>query len=218
MPYKIVIVDDHPIFRDGFRSFLSLQKSIEKIYEAENGNKFLDLLRTTEIDLAFMDINMPEKDGFQATKEALELKPDLKIIGISSFENIEYIDKMIDFGVSGYILKDASRDEIVTAIDQVMSGNNFFSSRVLTMLTERVMVKQKEKKIQAALPKFTDREMEVLQSLCNGLSRNEIAEKLFISERTVDKHRENLMIKTGVKNSVALVLYSIKHKLVTPKL
>lgn len=218
MPYNIIIVDDHPIFRDGFRSFLSLQKSIDKILEAENGNKFLELLKSQPVDLAFVDINMPVLDGFEATREALKIKPDLKIIGISSFENIEYIDKMLECGASGYILKDAGREEITEAIDRVMCGGNYFSSRILTKLTQRVIIIQKEKRIQATLPSFTEREIEVLQLFCAGFSRNEIAEKLFISERTVDKHRENLMTKTGVKNTVGLVLYSIKHKLVKPNL
>lgn len=218
MAYRVIIVDDHPIFRDGFKSFLSIQESVKEVLEAENGKIFLDVLQTSKVDLAFVDINMPEKDGFDATREALEIQPDLKIIGISSFENIEYIDKMLDCGASGYLLKDAERKEISEAIERVMKGGNYFSSRVLTKLTQRVIVKQKEKRERISLPNFTDREKEILQQYCNGLSRSEIAEQLFISERTVDKHRENLQLKTGVKNTVGLVLYSIKYKIAKPGL
>lgn len=216
MSYRVIIVDDHPIFRDGFKSFLSIQEHVDEVLEAENGKIFLEIIQKEKVDLAFMDINMPEKDGFEATEEAMALCPELKIIGISSFESTDYIDKMLQCGASGYILKDANREEINEAIKRVMNGGNYFSAKVLSKLTNRVVINQKEKRAQIDIPTFTDREKEILQLFCNGLSRNEIAEQLFISERTVDKHRENLQAKAGVKNTVGLVLYSIKNKIVKP--
>ncbi len=208
--YNVIIADDHPIFRDGFRSFLNNQENIGDIYEAANGKIFIDLLKTNKIDLAFMDINMPEKDGFETTKEAIHIQPDIKIIGVSAFQNIDYIDKMLNLGAMGYILKDSGKEEIIQSLNKVMVGDYYFSNRVLAKLSQRVIVNQHK----TTVPEITEREQDVLNLLCRGASRFEIAGKLYISERTVDKHRENLQQKTQTHNVVKLVLYAFKNGLV----
>jgi DNA-binding NarL/FixJ family response regulator len=207
---SVIIVDDHPIFRAGFISFLQTKSNINKIYESSNAMAFFEILKSAKIDLAFVDINMPIKNGLEVTEEALKLYPKLKIIGISSFENIDYIDKMLELGAMGYILKDAEPHEIEASIEKVLNGDFYFSNKVLVKLSQRIVVN----KTKRDLPEISEREFEVLKLLCKGASRMEIAGKLFISERTVDKHRENIQHKTNTLNVVQLVLYALKNQLI----
>lgn len=211
--YSVVIVDDHKIFREGFKMVLNSFDNVSSIDEAANGKEFLDLLNTKNPDVVFMDINIPLIDGIITTQEALKIKPDLKIIALSTYDGVEYVNKMLYAGVEGYLLKDAEYEEIKEAIDMVMEGKNFFSKKILINLSHNALVKRQEDKKKQNLPKLTKREAEIIQLLCKGFSKKEMAQKLFISERTVEKHKENLMIKTGTNNSVSLVIYALRNKL-----
>ncbi|MFW5886397.1 MAG: response regulator [Bacteroidota bacterium] len=214
MELKICIVDDHPIFREGFKTVIKSIRKEDQVDEASNGQEFLSKLEKENYNLVFMDINMPIMDGLEATQKAMEKKKSLKIMALTSYEGIEYIDKMLYAGVEGYLLKDASYEEIKKAIEKIIQGENYFSEKILLKLSKRAIVKRDEEKKKAELPGLSKREIEVLELICQGYSRMEIADKLFISERTVDKHKENLQVKTNTKNSVNLVLYSIKNKIV----
>lgn len=211
---KVIIVDDHPIFRDGFRVFLEQLAIIDEVECAENGFVFLEKMHNNHFDIAFLDISMPLKNGFDAAKEAMNLDPNLKIIAISSHDNIEYVDRMLACGAMAYILKDADKIEIEESISKVMMGSYFFSSKVLVNMSQRVHVKNTSDNFNDNSVQITEREKEVLILLCKGLNRKEISDKLFISERTVDKHRENLLSKTRTDNIVRLVIYAIRNKLV----
>ena len=211
---NVLIVDDHPIFRDGFSLFLKNFDFISKIFEAPDVSIFLDIIKNQKIDIAFVDINLPGIDGIQGTKEAKILQPGLKIIGISSYEDIAYIDNMLASGAVGYLSKDASKEEIFAAINKVLTGEYYFSSKILALLTKRTVNENDDKSFKKIISEITTREMEVLKLFCKGDSRIEIAQKLFISERTVDKHRENLQQKTNTGNLVKLVLFAVKHEII----
>jgi DNA-binding NarL/FixJ family response regulator len=212
MKYRVMIVDDHKIFRDGFKLVLNTLDNVQFVGEAATGKEFLELLRTTKADVVFMDINLPVMDGIAATQEALKLQPDLKIIAISSYDGIEYVNKMLYAGVEGYLLKDSEYDEIKDAIESVMTGRNYFSKKILVLLTKNTITRKQEEKEKTNLPRLTKRELEIVGLMCKGFNKKEIAERLYISERTVEKHKENLMMKTGTNNSVSLVVFALRNK------
>lgn len=212
--YKVIITDDHVIVREGLKMALGFVNQVASIREAGNGQELLDMLQEESADLIFMDINMPVMDGVEATKKALAMQEDVKIITLTSFDNLEYVHKMLDMGISGYLLKDADYTEIETAIKVVMSGKNYFTPSVLMKLTQETVSQRDKKHQQEKLPQLTEREMHVLKLIAQGLSKHEIAEKMFISERTVDKYKEKLMSKTATNSTLNLVLYAIKKELV----
>lgn len=212
--HRVIIVDDHKIFRDGFKMVIDSIDQVQFVGEATNGKEFLDLIKSVKADVVFMDVNMPVVDGAEATQEALKIQPDLKIIAITSYDSTEYVNKMLFAGVEGYLLKDADYEEIEEAIQQVVAGRNYFSKQILVNLTKNTIREKEEKTRKKGLPNLSPRETEVLDLVCKGLSKTDIAGRLFISERTVEKHKENLMAKTGTKSTVNLVLFSIKNKLV----
>ncbi|MBU0763715.1 MAG: response regulator transcription factor [Bacteroidetes bacterium] len=208
---NVVIVDDHSLFRRGLKLLLSNFSNILEIFEAGNGNEFLDLLGRTPVDIALMDIDMPGMNGIEATRRATADYPDTRIIALSMYGDEAYYYQMIDAGVKGFILKDSDITEVKNAIDSVAEGNNYFSAEILYKVVRNF---KKTSKITEPDPVLTERELEVLYLICRGLSNQEIADKLFVSKRTVDKHRENLLIRTNSKNTACLVIYAIKNKLV----
>lgn len=203
---QVALVDDHQLFRSGINFIISDTEDIEIAFEASNGQEFLDFLEQYQPDLVLMDINMPVVDGVEATRKALEKYPDLKVLVLSMFGEVDYYNTMIDLGVKGFILKDIDNDELIDAIRKVNRGGSYFSQELLLQL-----IKQKPGDDEVEL---TRREKEVLELICVGHSNQEISEKLFISQRTVERHRSSLLFKTDSKNSVSLVVFSIKNGLV----
>ena len=210
---KIYLVDDHKLFREGLKLLLSSQKFVHHIYEASNGKEFVENLSFVDCDVVLMDIDMPEMDGVEATKEALRIRPSLKIIVLSMYGDEQYYYKMIDAGAKGFLLKNSGIDKVVAAIQKVAAGESFFSEELLVNILNN-MRDNKADTAGAADNDISDRELEILYQVCLGLSNQEIADKLFISKRTVDKHRANLLSKTGCKNTAALVMYAIKNKII----
>ncbi|MGI5913404.1 MAG: response regulator [Bacteroidales bacterium] len=207
---KIVIVDDHQLFRNGLKILLNSFREFEVIGEASNGVEFIDVIKLTFPDIVLMDINMPEVDGIEATKRGLNLNPDLKIIALSMYGEEDYYYKMVDSGAKGFLLKDSDINEVREAILTVNKGGSFFSQELLHHVIQKI--KHREQEVKAA--NLSKREKEILEKICEGLSNQEIADALFISKRTVDKHRANLLSKTNSKNTASLILYSIKNKLI----
>ena len=208
---KLIIVDDHEIFRNGLQTILKRIENVKLIASASNGSEFLDLLKKEVPDLVLMDIKMPVMDGVDATRQALAKYPEIKIIALSMFGDEEYLQQMIQAGAKGFLLKNITRKNLSHAIEVVFSGGNFYSEEMLGFFTKKY--------IQETQPEYDDseitkREMEVLQLVAEGLSNQEIADRLFISKRTVDGHKNNLIVKTGSKNMVDLLVYSIKKGLV----
>lgn len=208
---KIILVDDHTLFRNGLRILLNNLKNYQVIGEAENGKAFIELIENTKADIVLLDIDMPVMDGIEATKLAIQKYPDLKIITLSMYGEEDYYYKMVDAGVKGFLLKNSDMNEMKEALETVYNGGNYFSSELLKTLVNSLRSSSKTKESQSLL---SERETEILILICQGLSNQEIADQLFISKRTVDKHRANILEKSECKNTAQLVMYAIKNKLV----
>jgi DNA-binding NarL/FixJ family response regulator len=210
---RIMVVDDHAIFRKGMVALLQELPFVTLVGEAGNGQEFLDIFQDLKPDLVFMDIKMPVKDGIQATREAISINPTIKIVTLSMFGEEEYLQNMLDAGAKGFLLKNIQKFDVEKAIQVVTEGKNFFSDELLGILTNRFVNPQsaKEKPVSEVI---SDREIEVLKLICQGLTNQEIGQQLQISQRTVDGHRANLLDKIGAKNTVGLVTFAIKNKIV----
>jgi len=208
---NIIIVDDHEFFRNGLKMVINRLKYARVIGEAANGKEFLELLRQKEPDIVLIDIQMPQMNGIEATRQALEEYPDLKIVALTMFDDEEYVQSMIDAGAKGFLLKNITREVLDQALQAVQSGKNYYSPELWEFFTRKVArePRQEEDEIQ-----LTRREKEILQLICDGLSNKQIADRLFISERTVIGHKSNLLAKTNTKSSVGLLSFAIKNKLV----
>jgi len=210
---KIIIVDDHEIFRNGFKILLNKIECVEVIAEAANGKEFLDILEEKNPDLVFMDISMPVMDGIVTTEEALKRYPDLKIITLTTFTDSEFLDKMLYAGVEGFMLKNSKLEDFKKSIKKVCGGGNYFSEEVLAKLTRNVIVRKSKEKQKELLPELSMREKEVLELICKGHSNVKIGEILNISDRTVERHKANLLSKTNTINTVNLVIYAFRNDL-----
>jgi len=209
---KIIIVDDHLIFRQGLISIITSENIATVIGEASNGIEFMELISNQKPDIVLMDIDMPHMNGLDATEKAIKLIPDLKIIVFSMFSDEEYYHKMIERGVKGFILKTSGINELENAIHEVMRGESYFSNELLRKIISNFEHKNNSKFTKKEM--LSEREIEVLQQICLGLSTDEIGEKLFISPKTVKTHKSNLLAKTITKNTPALILFAIKNKIV----
>lgn len=211
---EVIIVDDHEIFRTGLVRTISKMKDVKVVGEASNGAEFLELIQKTEADLVLMDIQMPVMGGIEATKAAIELKPDLKIAALTMFSDDEYIQHMLDIGAKGFLIKNINADELSKAIHLIADNKNFFSDEIWSFFSNRLMNKKKNDDMKI---KFTRRQLEILQLICEGYDNEDIAKKLYISERTVIGHKSNLLQKTDCRSTASLIAYSIKNKLVSIK-
>ncbi len=208
---NILVVDDHKVFRDGINALLEKVEGVEVVAEASNGKEALDQLKKCRVDVVLMDIDMGEMNGIDTTQIVKQLYPDVNILVLSMHGEHNYIIKMLDAGASGYILKNAGMDEMVSAIKCVSKGDSYFSREVSTVLLQQLHKPVSTKKQKDVA--LTLRETEVLKLIAQEFSNPEIADKLFISIRTVDTHRRNLLEKLGVKNTAGLVKYALKKGL-----
>ena len=209
---KIALVDDHTLFRTGLAGLLDQHDGYKVVATAGSGEEFLELLPELDVDVVFMDIAMPGIDGAETTRRALVMRPDMRVVTLSMFGDDNYYTRMLDSGASGFLLKDSDIDEVYSAVESVVAGDSYFSTALLGSLTSHMSpLTTPQPSDEDAL---SDREMEILVEVCRGLSNQEIADKLFISKRTVDKHRANILEKTGCKNTANLVVYAIKNRLV----
>ena len=208
---KIMVVDDHELFRKGVIMVLRKMEGVEVIGEASDGKEFLTMLNSHRPDIVFMDIKMPIKNGIDTTIEAISRYPEMKVIALSMFGEEEYLHKMINAGAVGFLLKNSSIEEIERAILTVIDGKNCYSNDLLGYFTHKFITNTPK---EDDLVKLSKRELEVLNLVAEGMSNLEIAEKLFISKRTVDGHKANLIQKTGSKNIVDLLIYAIKNDII----
>ena len=206
---KIVLADDHTLFRNGLKTLLSGIRNFEVTGEASDGCELLELLGRETPDVVLLDIEMPKMNGIVAAEEALKRWPDLRIITLSMFGEESYYSRMVQAGARGFLLKDSDIGDVIEAIDAVMSGGSYFSPQLLSSLTGRMRTRDDVPDEQLSV-----REREILVAVCRGLSNQEIADELFISKRTVDKHRANILEKTGCKNTASLVVYAIRNGIV----
>jgi DNA-binding NarL/FixJ family response regulator len=210
---NLMIVDDHKIFRDGLKLLLSHFHFVGDIYEASNGREFLDMLEEVTPSIVLMDINMPVMGGIEATREALEKYPDLKIIVLTTFHDEDYVQQMMLFGVEGYMLKRSTPDEFEAALSRVNSGGNYFSDEIVKTVAKNLQRIRDEAERKSNLPSFTRREREVLDLICQGYNNEQIADLIHVSSKTVEKHKSNLFQKTETNNTVNLIIYAFKNGL-----
>ncbi len=208
--HNVVLVDDHSLFRNGLKLLLNSSGKATVVAEASTGQEFLEIIKDYSDAIVFMDIEMPVKDGIEATREALSAYPDLRIIALTMFGEHEYYLKMIEAGVKGFLLKNSEIDEVIDSLDTVATGESCFSKELLLSLVKNIHTKEQK----FSDSKLSDREIEILSLISKGFSNQEISEKLFISKRTVDKHRSNIIEKTGSKNTASLVMYAIKNGII----
>lgn len=203
---KIAIVDDHKILRDGLKALINEMEGSKVVFEASNGKEFVSLLDSFSPDLAIIDINMPIMGGEEAIRLAKAKQPSLKTIVLSMYSDEQYFNTMRTVGADGYIIKESDYDELTQAIHTVIKGGKYFSQQLLLNLIDN-------KNAHASIS-LTPREKEILVYLSKGFSTHEIAEKLFLSERTVEKYRSELLLKTESANSISLIVYAIRTGLI----
>ncbi len=207
---SILIADDHTLFRNGLRLLLEHYLPGWMVIEAENGNEAIWQTNQRKPDVILMDINMPLMNGIEATKKIMECHPEACIIALTMHGDESYHQQMIEAGAKGFLLKNSSPDEVILAIEKVCDGKYYFSEGIMYSLI-RNLKQEDDTQIKTSL---TARESEILQLICSGFSNQEIGEKLFISKRTVDNYRANLLEKTQSRNTAQLVMFAIKWKLI----
>ncbi len=203
---KVFIIDDHQLIIEGIHSLLETEKDIEWAGSAKMPDELLAFLKTGSPDVILMDINLPQKSGLDLCKEIKQKYPAIHIIGLSTSEQASIIRKMIENGASGYLLKDASKKEIIEAIHTVVKGKTYVNFSVSQAL--------KNKTTDEAIPMLTRREKEVLDLIAEGFTNQEIADKLFLDVTTINSHRKNMLTKYNVKNTAALVKLALNNNLI----
>lgn len=206
---KFVIADDHKIFRQGLRYALVDDHRLKCVGEAENGMQLIELIDKQRPDIVLADIKMPEMDGIEATKKIRASWPDTKILILTTYDDENLILLLLDIGINGFLLKNADPDEIKRAIHHVCEHDHYFND-ILSSTMLRSITKKKPKEA----VKLNERETEVLKLICAEMTATEIAEKIFLSPRTVEGIRTTLIEKTGVKNTAGLVVFAIKNGIV----
>ena len=208
MPTKVFIVDDHPMVVAGLNSLLSKLKNIEVAGAVSNAFDAIPFLKENKTDVILLDINLPDISGIDLCKKIHNEFPEIKILGISTLSERSYISRMIENGASGYLIKSASAQEIAEAIETVMNGKMYLSVSMEHLLRPLSVIPLD------SLPALTKREKEILSNIADGLTNNQIAEKLFISPLTVDSHRKNLLTKLNVNNTASLIRLAVENRLI----
>jgi DNA-binding NarL/FixJ family response regulator len=206
MPIKLFIVDDHYMVIEGIHSLLQNEMDIEWMGHAMNAASCLAFLKKEKPDVILLDINLPDKSGIDLCKEVKQQYPGIHILGLSTFNQQSFIEKMIANGASGYVIKNASQQELMDAIHAVVKGKQYLSFDAAITLRKTAA--------ETNLPVITRREKEVLDLIGDGLTNNEIAKKLFISITTVDSHRKNLLSKFEAKNTASLIRIAAQLKII----
>ncbi len=208
---KIILADDHTLFRTGLKNLLALDAGFQVVGEAANGRELLAMLETERPDVILLDIAMPVMNGIEAAAEILARWPGTRIVTLSMFGEQEYYFRMVELGVKAFLLKNSDIGEVQEAIRTVVDGGTYFSQELLFNLVGSLK-SSSESRAASDEAELSERELEILLEICKGLSNQEIGDKLFISKRTVDKHRANILAKTGCKNTANLVVYAIKNR------
>ncbi len=205
MKIKVFITDDHYMVIEGIRSLLQNEKEVEWMGHASNADSCMAFLQQQQPDVILMDISMPGKSGIDLCKEVKEKYPNVFVIGLSTFNQQSFIHKMMENGASGYVLKNATQQELMEAIITVAKGKTYLSDEAASAL---------KKNEASEIPVITRREKEVLSLIAEGMTNGEIAEKLFISSATVDTHRKNLLVKFQTKNTASLIKTAVQMQLI----
>lgn len=211
---KVLLADDHQMFLDGLSSLLSQLKDVEVVAVVNNGKEALEKIPGIAPDLAILDLNMPVMNGIETTKKIVERFPEIKVLGLTMENDLQSVNEMLQAGAVGYILKNTGKSELELAIRQVMKNEPYLSQSISDQLAQNLLQNfQQKKDNQNALSSLTEREIEILKLIALENSNTEIADLLFISPKTVETHRKNLMRKIEVKNSLGVYKFAVKHKL-----
>lgn len=214
MPIKILIADDHFLVREGLVKILSFEKDLEIVGEAGSGEQVIDLARRLKPDVILMDINMPGLNGLEATKIIKKELPSIGVIALTIHDDAEYVFELVRAGVSAYLLKDIRSEELVNTIRKVASGKAVIQSEVTGKLLQEFNRLSSQKNEGGFYNDLTNRELDILRLIAKGLSNKNIAERLYISEKTVKNHITNIFRKLGVEDRTQAALFAIKNKLV----
>jgi DNA-binding NarL/FixJ family response regulator len=214
MNINIAIADDQKLFRRGMAALVGTFQNMSLIFEAENGKELLSLCESSVVkpDIILLDLSMPEMNGLDALKILKEKYPKIGVIVLTIHEAENFILATVQAGANGYLAKNAEPEEVELAIREVDKNDFYFTLPMLEIMRKGLTKKTNTISLEN-ISKLTSREKEVLQLICKQLNSNEIAEKLFLSTRTVEGHRNNLLLKTSSRNTAGLVLYALKHKL-----
>jgi DNA-binding NarL/FixJ family response regulator len=211
---KIVIADDHQMFIDGVRSLLRKEKKFVFVHESLNGEDAFDYISSNKVDLLITDISMPRLSGTELTKKVKHEFPDVKVLVLTMFNDSAIISEILQVEAEGYILKNTGKNELMNAITKIMDNGTFYSNEVLnTMFSQTI---KKSRQLIPEKEKLTTRELEILKLICEEYTTADIAEKLFISPRTVDTHRKNILEKSGSKTIVGLIKYAFENNIILP--
>ncbi len=211
---RLMLVDDHEIVRAGLRMLLSTQDDIEIVAEVDTGHGAIERAKELKPDIILMDINLPDLDGIEATRQIKRLLPNTAILALTMHESDEYFFKMMQAGASGYVPKKAAPNELVNAIRTIREGNVFLYPSLAKALVRDFMGRAAQGDDRASLDGLTDREQEVLRLIADGSTNPEIADKLTISVKTVERHRANIMAKLNLHSRTELVKYAIRKGLI----
>ncbi|HOG17102.1 MAG: Oxygen regulatory protein NreC [Syntrophaceae bacterium PtaU1.Bin231] len=213
MEIRVLLADDHNIFRDGLRTLIEKEAGMEVVGEAENGRKAIALAEKLLPNVIIMDVSMPDMNGIEATRKIVSAIPDVKVIALSMHSDRRFVLGMLEAGASGYLLKDCAFAELAGAIRQVVTGNTYLSPRIADVVVKGYLHKMMESS-PAAVDLMTSREREILQLLAEGLTAKEIAAHVYLSIKTVETHRRNIMQKLNMRSVAELTKYAIREGLV----
>jgi len=211
---RLIIADDHEIFRDGLALMLSRQKDIILLGEASNGKELAELTEQHNPDVIITDIKMPIMDGIQASRLILQKQPDTKIIALSMFDEETLIVDMLEAGAKGYLLKNADKQEILDAIETVYEDKTYYCHHTSARLTNMIIKSNFNPYKKKEPVSFNEREIEIIKLICQQNSSKEISDKLYLSSRTVEGYRTKILEKMNAKNTVGVVVYALKHHLI----
>ena len=211
---KIILADDHRIFRKGLKSLLSEKKNIEVLAEADNGDEALEAAKKYKPEIVVMDIAMPKMDGIEATRQIRERFPDTEVVILSMHAKKAYIDQVLKAGAKGYVLKDSDEENLLSAIDTVHNGGYYLDSPIADQVLSDYFRGKSKRELKKQSDPLSEREREVLRLLAEGHSNQEVADTLYISRKTVENHRANIVRKTGIQGQVGLTKYAARIGLI----
>lgn len=213
---KIVIADDHELFRDGLALMIKKVSDFVLVGQAENGNKLLEVLESTKADVVLTDIKMPELDGIQATRIITRNFPNTKVIALSMFDEDNMVAEMFDAGAKGYLLKNADKIELIQAVKTVHNNDSYFSEKISKQLV-KLIVKNKASSVTTKDHHLTEREIEIIKLICKQYTTQQIAEILCLSYKTVENYRLKIQQKMDVRNTAGIVVYALTKDIISEK-
>ncbi len=214
---RVVIADDHEIFRDGLRMVLQAREHIKLEGEAADGRELVALVNQLKPDIVMTDIRMPVLDGIEATRQIIRRQPDTGIIAFSMFDEEHSIIDMLESGAKGYLLKNADKHEIYDAILSVYEGQSYYCKHTSFKMARLISQSRFNPHHRRERPEFSDREREIIDMICLGMTNREIGNRLFLSARTVEGYRQKIQEKMNARNTVGIVIYAIRHNLHDPE-